>query len=335
MIKNKPQLEIKTLIEKSNNCVIIPHKNPDGDALGSSLALNLFLKKKGLDSIVITPNDYPKFLKWMPGEKHILNFEINNSIASEYLKKAELIFVLDFNDPKRGGDLSNHIENSYSKTIMIDHHENPKDFSLVNFSLPKYSSTSEMVYDLINFIDSSLIDDKIATCLYTGIMTDTGSFKYSSTTPKTHYVIGKLIENGANNSKIHQNVYDTFSFNRIKLLGIALKNIIKLDFGPFVIITLNSRELEECSYKKGDSEGFVNYGLAINGIELSVILIENIDEEIVKISFRSKGSFPVNIFAEKYFNGGGHHNAAGGISYDSLENTKNKITYSLKSFVYE
>lgn len=335
MIKNKPQLEIKALIEKSNNCVIIPHKNPDGDALGSSLALNFFLKKKGLDSIVIAPNDYPKFLKWMPGEKDILNFEINNSTANEYLKKAELIFVLDFNDPKRGGDLFSYIENSYSKTIMIDHHENPKDFSFVKFSLPKYSSTSEIVYDLINFIDSSLIDDEIATCLYTGIMTDTGSFKYSSTTTKTHYAIGKLIENGAKNSKIHQNVYDTFSFNRIKLLGIALKNIIKLDFGPFVIITLNSHELEKCSYKKGDSEGFVNYGLAVKGIELSVILIENIDEEIVKISFRSKGSFPANIFAEKYFNGGGHHNAAGGISYDSLENTKDKITHSLKSFVYE
>lgn len=335
MTKDKAQLEIKTLIEKKTKCVIIPHKNPDGDALGSSLALNLFLKKKGLDSIVISPNDYPKFLKWMPGEKEVVNFEINNSKAIKYLEEAELVFAIDFNDPQRSGNLFKYIKNSFDKLIMIDHHENPKNFSSIKLSLPKYSSTAEMVYDLINSIDSSLIDDKIASCLYAGIMTDTGSFKFSSTTPQTHYAIGKLIENGANNSKIHQNIYDTFSYNRIKLLGIALKNILKLEFGPFVIITLNKDELEKCSFKKGDSEGFVNYGLAIDGIKLSIILIENIDEEIIKISFRSKGDFPVNVFAEKYFNGGGHHNAAGGISHENLEKTKNKLIKSLKSFVYE
>ncbi len=335
MTHNKLQSKIKALIKKKSKCVIIPHKNPDGDALGSSLALNFFLKKSGIDSIIVSPNDFPGFLKWMPGAEDIINYEISENKAKKYLENSDIIFVLDFNDPKRSGKMSDFINNSYDKIVMIDHHENPKDFCSVKFSQPKYSSTSEMVYDLIQFIDLSLMDKNISTCLYTGIMTDTGSFKFSSTTSKTHYTIGKLIESGANNTLIHQNIYDTFSINRVKLLGIALNNISKLDFGPYIIITLSKNELQECSYKKGDTEGFVNYGLAIDGIELSIILIDNIDEDNIKISFRSKSYFPVNLFAEKYFNGGGHHNAAGGIYYDKLNKTKDKLIKSLKSFVYE
>ena len=333
-MKNKKlESQIKTLINESSSCVIIPHKNPDGDALGSCLALNHFMLKKGLKSVVISPNDYPSFLKWMPGETEILNFEKESSKSVNELKNADLIFTLDFNDISRSGNMCDNIRLASGKKIMIDHHENPKEYSDLKISNPKIGSTCEMIYDLINHIDSSIIDTDIASCLYTGIMTDTGSFRFPSTTSKTHKIIAKLIEKGANNSKIHQNIYDTFSYNRLKLLGIALKNIQKLDSLPYIIITLSQIELDECSFKKGDTEGFVNHGLSINGIELSVILIESEDDEIIKMSFRSKGNFPVNIFAEKYFNGGGHLNAAGGMSKESMSETKKKLIYHLKSFI--
>ena len=189
-----------------------------------------------------------------------------------------------------------------------------------------------MIYNLIDYIDPNGINSEIASCLYTGIMTDTGSFRFPSTTSNTHRIIAELIEKGANNSEIHQNIYDTYSYNRLRLLGIALKNILKIDGVPYVIITLNQEELDECSFSKGDTEGFVNYGLSIKGVDLSVILIESREEGIIKMSFRSKGDFPVNIFAEKHFNGGGHHNAAGGVSRENMIKTKNKLITHLKSF---
>lgn len=330
-IKNS-ESQIKTLIEESSSCVIIPHKNPDGDALGSCLALNHFLLKKGLNSIVISPNDYPSFLKWMPGETKILNFEKESTKAVQKIENADLIFTLDFNDLSRSGIMCDNIKVANGKIIMIDHHEKPKEYADLKLSDPEIGSTCEMIYNLINYIDSGIINSDIASCLYTGIMTDTGSFRFPSTTSGTHHVIAKLIEKGANNSEIHQNIYDTFSFNRLKLLGVALKNIQKLDSLPYIIITLNQTELDECSFKKGDTEGFVNYGLSIKGIELSVILIESKEDGIIKMSFRSKGDFSVNIFAEKYFCGGGHHNAAGGVSKEPMYETKNRLINLLKSF---
>jgi phosphoesterase RecJ-like protein len=332
-MKNKnSESQIKTLIEESSSCVIIPHKNPDGDALGSCLALNHFLLKKGLNSIVISPNDYPSFLKWMPGETKILNFEKESTKAVQKIENADLIFTLDFNDLSRSGIMCDNIKVANGKIIMIDHHEKPKEYADLKLSDPEIGSTCEMIYNLINYIDSGIINSDIASCLYTGIMTDTGSFRFPSTTSGTHHVIAKLIEKGANNSEIHQKIYDTFSFNRLKLLGVALKNIQKLDSLPYIIITLNQTELDECSFKKGDTEGFVNYGLSIKGIELSVILIESKEDGIIKMSFRSKGDFSVNIFAEKYFCGGGHHNAAGGVSKEAMYETKNRLINLLKSF---
>ena len=332
-MKNKKlESHIKTLIEESTSCVVIPHKNPDGDALGSCLALNNFLLKKGLDSFVISPNDYPIFLNWMPEESKILNFERDSLKASGKIENSDLIFTLDFNDLERSGNICNTIKNAKGKIIMIDHHETPKEYADIKLSDPKIGSTCEMVFNLINYIDSSLINSDIASCLYTGIMTDTGSFRFPSTTSSTHNIISNLIDKGANNSKIHEYIYDTFSLNRLKLLGIALKNLQKIDNLPHVIITLVQSELDECLFKKGDTEGFVNYGLSVKGIELSVILIESIEEKIIKMSFRSKGTFPANVFAEKYFKGGGHHNAAGGVSRESMDITKSKLINCLKKF---
>ena len=332
MKNKKSESQIKSLIEESSNCVIIPHKNPDGDAIGSCLALNHFLLNKGLNSMIVSPNDYPNFLKWMPGENEILNFENDTSKGIVKIENADLIFTLDFNDLSRSGNMCDYIKMSSAKKIMIDHHESPKDYAFIKLSHPKIGSTCEIIYNLINYIDSDAISSNIASCLYTGIMTDTGSFKFPSTTADTHHIIAKLIEKGANNSEIHQKIYDTFSYNRLKLLGIAIKNIIKIDSAPYVIITLSQKELDECSFKKGDAEGFVNYGLSIKEIDLSVILIESEEENIIKMSFRSKGDFLANIFAEKYFNGGGHHNAAGGVSKETLIETKNRLVNLLKLY---
>ncbi|MBN09203.1 MAG: DHH family phosphoesterase [Flavobacteriaceae bacterium] len=335
MREKSPELEIRSLLIKPVKCVIIPHKNPDGDALGSSLAINHFLNDKGHKSIIISPNDYPDFLKWMPGESDIVNFKLNTKESKRVINSADLIFTLDFNDLSRVNEIKSHIEKASAKIIMIDHHENPKDFAHIKISKPEIGSTCELVFGLIESIDKDSITAPIASCLYTGIMTDTGSFKYSSTSSNTHRIIAKLIEKGANNSEIHQNIYETSSLNKLKLLGIALKNLKKIDNKPYVYITLSQNELDKCKFKKGDTEGFVNYGLSLKGICLSIIMIENSDEKIIKMSFRSKGNFAVNVLAEKFFNGGGHINAAGGQSADSLLKTEEKLIEILKSLPSE
>ena len=333
---NKTKIKkLEKLLSSPQKISIIPHKNPDGDALGSSLALMQYLNNKSHHAVIISPNDYPEFLKWLPGEKSILKFSKNEKISKNILKESSLIFVLDFNDLKRVGDLNNLIESSKSIKVMIDHHENPENFADLNFSFPEISSTCEIVYNIIYSLDSFFINKDIATCLYTGIMTDTGSFKYPSTTSETHKIISKLIEYGANGSKIYEKIYDEFSLNKLKLLSICLNNIRKIEKLPIVYMTLNQKELDNCSFKKGDSEGFVNYGLSIKGIKLSIILIENKDEKIIKMSFRSKGNFPTNLFAEKFFNGGGHANASGGSSKESLKTTISKLLIALNDFNYE
>ena len=333
---NKTKIKkLEKLLSSPQKITIIPHKNPDGDALGSSLGLMQYLNNKSHHAVIISPNDYPEFLKWLPGEKSILKFSKNEKTTKKILKESSLIFVLDFNDLKRVGDLNNIIKSSKSIKIMIDHHKNPKNFADLNFSFPEISSTCEIVYNIIYSLDSFFINKNIATCLYTGIMTDTGSFKYPSTTSKTHKIISKLIEYGANGSKIYEKIYDEFSLNKLKLLSICLNNIKKVEKLPVVYMTLNQKELDNCSFKKGDSEGFVNYGLSIKGIRLSIILIENKDEKIIKMSFRSKGNFPTNLFAEKFFNGGGHTNASGGSSKENLKKTVSKLSMALNDFNYE
>jgi phosphoesterase RecJ-like protein len=193
-----------------------------------------------------------------------------------------------------------------------------------------------MVYELISSLDHDQIDAAIATCIYTGIMTDTGSFRFPSTTARTHQIVGTIIEKGAQPHTIHQKIYDTYSFNRLQLLGTALNNLKKIDEIPVVYITLSQKELNQNNFKKGDTEGFVNYGLSLVGITLAVIMIENETEKIIKMSFRSKGSFDVNQFAKKYFNGGGHINAAGGVSYLNLDETaaqfRNAVMYEKSQF---
>ena len=217
---------IKTLLSTPQKIVIIPHKNPDGDAIGSTLALWHYLKNENQEAVVIAPNDYPKFLKWMPGNKDILNFEKNNSQAKNRLAEATLIFTLDFNHLGRIGQMQPFLEDTSAKMIMIDHHQTPSDYATYMYSDVSMSSTCEMVYNFIEFLgDTDKISIAIANCLYTGIMTDTGSFKYASTTSRTHRIVSELIEKGAENTKIHNLIYDTNSPDRMHLLGCALKNL--------------------------------------------------------------------------------------------------------------
>ena len=328
-MKKKLQKEFIQILNKPKKVVIIPHKNPDGDALGSTLALNFFLNKTGHQSHVVSPNEYPDFLNWLPGQEGILKHTTETDKSVELIKAADLIFTLDFNSLGRVEMLEPHINTSSAKKIMIDHHQEPSDYADIMYSDSNIGSTCEMVYNLISHLDAAQIDQKIATCLYTGIMTDTGSFRFPSTTPKTHHVIAELIDKGANHSEIHQNIYDTFTFDRLRLLGTALTNLKKTEDLPVVYITISQEELNRNNFKKGDTEGFVNYGLSLVGISVAVIMIENEQEQIIKMSFRSKGAFSVNDFARTYFNGGGHHNAAGGASKLSLSETESKFINSI------
>ena len=321
--------QLSTLLEKQQRCVILPHKNPDGDALGSTLALYHFLNKKGHECSLISPNEYPTFLSWLPGEENIICFSKNEEKSSQLIAAATVIFTLDFNALGRIAPMDEYINASSATKVMIDHHEAPQDYAALMYSNPELGSTCEMVYNVLHTWDKKLLDQNIASCLYTGIMTDSGSFRFPSTTATTHKIVAHLLELGVDHAQIHQNIYDSYRFERLQLLGISLNNLKRIDNLNAVYTTLSQEELDRCDFRKGDTEGFVNYGLSLDGIKLAVILIENKQEGIIKMSFRSKGTFDVNQFAREYFNGGGHINAAGGVSHDSLEKTSNKLEQAI------
>lgn len=313
---------VQTLLSTPKKIVITGHKNPDGDAIGSCLGLCFFLKAIGHDAQVIVPNDFPDFLKWLPGVDTVTIHEKEVEKSEQLINNAALIFTLDYNSLDRVGDLQAYLEKSDAKFVMIDHHQQPADYAVATYSDVSMSSTCEMVYHFIDSLEgSNFITAEIATLLYTGIMTDTGSFRFPSTTPVTHRVIASLLEAGANNATIHQNVYDTNSPDRMRLLGVALKNLQIFPEYKTAFITLSQKELDANNFKKGDTEGFVNYALSVKGVRFAVIFIENKQDTIVKISLRSKGNFSVNEFSRKHYNGGGHTNAAGGRSLQSLNKT--------------
>ena len=324
---------LKQLLATPKSIVIVSHKNPDGDAIGSSLGLYHFLEKFGHNITVIMPNEYPDFLKWMPGENGILKQDSQTKECDDLIQKADLIFTLDFNALHRAGNMETVLAESDAVKIMIDHHQEPDGYAAYTFSDIHMSSTCEMVYHFIDMLDGlDTIDTNVATCLYAGIMTDTGSFRFPSTTSKTHRVIANLIEKGANNAEIHNNIYDANSFERLQLLGCALNNLKVIPESRTAYFTLLQEELNKYNYKKGDTEGVVNYGLSLKNIVLSAIFIEDKQEGIIKISLRSKGHFSVNEFSRTHFNGGGHINAAGGKSDLSLNDTVEKFISILPKY---
>jgi phosphoesterase RecJ-like protein len=304
---------LKSFLSKPKNIVIIGHRNPDGDAMGSTLGLQHYLSKKGHNATVVVPNEYPDFLHWLPGSENTYRFDWQNSQSQKAISTSEIIFLLDFNALHRVGfDMQKTLEKYPNDFAMIDHHQQPDDVKYM-YSDVKICSTCQMVYQFIEMNnDVDLIDATIATCLYTGIMTDTGSFRFRATTSTTHRIIADLIDKGAENDKIHNNVYDANSFGRLQLLGQALSNLQIFPDHKTAFITLTEAEKKKFDFQKGDTEGIVNYALSLKGIIFAAIFIEDVEQNIIKISFRSKGTFSVNQFSRKHFNGGGHDNAAGG-----------------------
>ena len=314
--------KLKNLLSAKKQIVITTHRGPDGDAMGSSLAMFHFLKELGHIVNVVIPNLQPEFLHWMPGNKHVLVFEEDEELANKITQNADLIFLLDFNHLSRISDFSETVSLTDVTKILIDHHQNP-DTSIADiiFSDSKACSTAQMVYEIIDTLGfRNYINKEIAECLYVGIMTDTGSFKYASTSAKTHRVVADLIEMGIDNSRIHDLIYDNSSSSRINLLGYCLyKKLLLYPKNNSAILSLSSDELDRFQFKKGDTEGFVNFALGIKGIRFASFIVEK--EGVVKLSLRSKGDIKVNEIASKYFNGGGHLNAAGGVSSFSVNET--------------
>ncbi len=303
------------------NVVITTHHKPDGDAMGSSLGLWAFLRNKVEKVTVITPTDYSENLFWLPGNAEVVEWERNETEAKTLVESADLIFCLDFNRLSRINQMGELIAQLTCDKVMIDHHLEPEGFEKFTFWNSSASSTCELVYRWIeHYFGSVHVDANTATCLYTGLMTDTGNFQHNNTTPDTLRLAADLMELGANHLDIHARIYDVFSVSRSRLFGYSLYK--KMEVIPecrTALIYLSAHELKEFDVKTGDTEGLVNFGLGLKDVVLSVLIIDR--TERVKMSFRSKGNFAVNEFSGKYFHGGGHKNAAGGQSEDTLENT--------------
>ena len=314
--------KLKLELEAKKNIVITTHKGADGDAIGSSLALYHFLIKMGHSVNVITPDEYANFLKWLPGTENVINYENQPLICEGITAKADLIFIMDLNHSSRMSSYGALIVESKATKILIDHHEDPDyELSDIIFSFNLSSSTAELLYEIIEKLElTDYIDKDIAECIYTGIMTDTGSFKYSCTTDRTHLITSYLIQKGANNFKIHDLIYDNNSIRKIKLLGYCLNNkMLVYPKNNSAIISLNDQELKKFNFQKGDTDGFVNYCLSIKNINFAVFIAEK--DGVVKLSLRSKGNVKVNEIAKEHFNGGGHINASGGTTDMSVDQT--------------
>ena len=324
--------EIKELFSTRKSIVIVTHNNPDGDAMGSSLGLYNYWLRKNHNVKVITPNGYPAFLEWLPGDDKVIEFYESPDRAEALIKKADVIFALDFNALRRIGDVGALVKKSKATKILIDHHLQPEKFAHYMMCDKKSCSTAQLVFDFINLLgDKKLINRKIANCLYTGIMTDTLNFKIPTTSAHTHHVVAELIEAGAQNNLAYSNVFDTYSEDRLRLLGHCVGKEMKvLNEYNAAFIALSKSDLKKYNFQKGDTEGFVNYPLSIEGVKFAALFMEMKDE--IKISFRSKGNFDVNKFARKHFSGGGHSNAAGGEAHTSLDDAVSKFVSILPEY---
>jgi phosphoesterase RecJ-like protein len=317
---------VQLLLATPKKIAIIPHRGPDGDAMGSTLALYHFLLKNDHQPVIVSPNEFPDFLAWLPGSETIKIFEKDKQNCTKILQEADLIFTLDFNALHRTGEMEQVLAQLKAPFIMIDHHQKPDDYAAVTYSDTAFGSTCEMIYNFISFLGKKQdIDKTIGTCIYTGILTDSGSFRFPKTTGNTHRIVAELIDLGVENTEIPSLLFDNSGFGRLQILGRALQNMKVIMQHKTAYTSLSQAELNSFDYVKGDTEGIVNYGLSIKGIHFAAIFIENTEEKIIKISFRSQGAFDVNQFARDHFNGGGHQNAAGGKSEVSLQETIQKF----------
>jgi phosphoesterase RecJ-like protein len=319
------------ILKEKKIITIVTHYKPDGDAIGSSLGIGRFLRKQGHKVQIIIPSEFPEFLSWMEGAEGIINYEADNASAEAHVKDCEILFCLDFNHPSRTNGLEQAITDSEAIKVLIDHHLDPPGFEDYTLHSSAASSTCELVYDFIEMADGlDTLDKAIAESLYTGIMTDTGSFRFSSVTAKVHFIIAKLIEAGAENAKIHSKISDSFTESRLRIMGHAIseKLTLKKEINAAYMM-LTRKEFQKFNVKNGDTEGVVNYPLSIKSIRLSVMISEK--EDKISMSFRSKGTFPANLVAAE-FGGGGHLNAAGGKGEATLELTEKKLLATLEKF---
>lgn len=318
--------ELRKLLESSSNILLVSHINPDGDAIGAQLAMYHYLTYAGTKVNMISPNNLQEFLNWMDGAGEIRVFIRNRKACITLIREADLIIMIDFNQPNRLGEAEKYIREATAKKVVIDHHLDPLSIADLVITDPSKCATAELIYELINGLnDGEFMNKSYAEAIYVGIITDTGNFEYGTYTGNTLRIIADIIDSGIEKEKILNVVYNNFSADRMKLQGFALnRRMTILPEYHTAYIYLTRSDLAEYNHAKGDTEGFVNLPLSISGIIFSALLIEK--DNFVKLSFRSRGRFPVNEFASKYFSGGGHMNASGGEYYDTLENT---ISYFL------
>ncbi|WP_353134572.1 DHH family phosphoesterase [Pseudopedobacter sp.] len=323
---------LKSLLTEQRNIVITTHHRPDGDAMGSSLGLYNYFVQKGHHVKVITPSDYPYFLHWLPNNPEVIIYTEKETESKKLIAEADLIFCLDFNTLSRINELGEEVRRSSAKKIMIDHHLEPEGFDDFRHWSINACATAQLVYDFIvnELKDGELINKDVATCLYTGIMTDSGSFRFPTVTSGLHRIVADLIDAGAENWRIHQLVYDNSTEARLKFLGYCLSSRLEV-FREYntAIIYISREEIKRFDIQTGETEGIVNYALSINGIRLAAFIVER--EDRVKLSLRSTGDFPANEICKRYFEGGGHRNAAGGQSDLPLE----KVVEKFKSILPE
>lgn len=323
----------KDFLQEPRKVVILTHFKPDADALGSSLGLAGYLKKKGHFVTVITPSDYPDFLAWMPGNPEVVVFQKDKpQQAVSLINQSDIVFCLDFSSLKRINELGQFVQQSKAKKVLIDHHLEPEKFAEFEQWDEKAASTAELVYRLIRELkDEKLVDADIANCLYAGLMTDTGGFRHPNTTREVFEIAAALVAHGADPSYVSKLIYDTNTLERLRLMGFVLSE--RLNVLPqyrTAYIALSSEDLKKFGSQTGDTEGLVNYGLSIKGVRLSVLISDR--KENIKLSLRSLGDFSVNDLARKHFEGGGHKNAAGGQTNLTLEETLKKFLELLPQY---
>lgn len=325
-------LTLKQWLSSANKVALLTHTNPDGDAIGSCLAMALALSQQGIDAQVIIPDGLPEFLRWLPGIERSTTFAYKKEKAIDIIEDADLIFCLDFNDPKRLGPVSEYLEKAQARKILIDHHEDPVEFADISIVETWRGSVGEMVYQFFKDVfETDVLNKEIATCLYVAIMTDTGNFSYASSYPDIFHVVGDLLKYDIEKDRIYSSVYDAFSEDRLRLQGYCMQEkMVVLPQHRAAYISLSDEELTRFSHRKGDTEGFVNIPFAVKGIKFTALFVEKKDR--IKVSFRSRGSFPVNQIAAEHFHGGGHVNAAGGDSFDSMAETLSKFESLLPEY---
>ncbi|MCP4313255.1 MAG: bifunctional oligoribonuclease/PAP phosphatase NrnA [Bacteroidetes bacterium] len=323
---------INSWLQSATRVAVLTHTNPDGDAIGSSLALALALKRRGMEAQVIIPDGLPDFLRWLPGIELSTTFAYKKEKASGIIENADLIFCLDFNDPKRLNGVEELLKVSNSRKILIDHHQDPVNFTDMTISETWRGSVGEMIYIFLNeLFGEEAFDHDIATCLYVAIMTDTGNFNYASSYPEIFHVVGELMKYGIEKDRIYSYVYDAFSEDRMRLQGYCMQEkMVVLAKYHTAFISVTDEELRRFNHRKGDTEGFVNIPFSVKGIRFTALFVEK--KDLIRVSFRSRGNFPVNKVASEHYRGGGHINAAGGDSLLSMEETLAKFESLLPEY---